>query len=159
MKYVINEYPTRYYAGIELIGGLRVNSDDYQKIPKLWDDFKEIYLEDIPKQKRPKNFIGLEMYQIDFMESKKMDYFAMVEISDLFDCEDDEIVTKKLPAGKYISFTISNDDLLNEVEKVYKYIEEEQISIHLGFDVKEYDSNQNYRNYGVQLLLTFKLEE
>ncbi len=159
MKYVINEYPTRYYAGIELIGGLSANSDDYQKIPKLWDDFKEVYLPDIPKQKRPKNFIGLEIYRIDFMESKKMDYFALVEINDLFECNDDEIVTKKLPKGRYISFTISNDDLLNEVERVYKFIEEERINIHLGFDVKEYLSDQNYRNFGAKLLLTFKLED
>ena len=159
MKYIVEEYGTRYFAGIELIGGLKVNSNDYDKIPGLWDDFKELYLKDIPNQQVPNHFIGLEMYRFDFMESKTLDYFALVEISELYDTGDDEVITKKLPKGKYISFTIEHDDLYNEVEKVYEYIENEKINVHLGFDVKEYLITEDYKNIGAKLLLTFKLED
>ena len=110
MEYVINEYETRYFAGIELIGGLKVDSDDYKRIPGLWDDFRELYLDGIPNKNLDNNFIGLEMYRFDFMESKTMDYFALVEIKELFDCNDEEVVTKKLSKGRYISFSIEHDD-------------------------------------------------
>ena len=159
MKYVVKEFGTRYFAGIELIGGLKVNSNDYDKIPGLWDDFRELYLKDIPNQQTPNHFIGLEIYRFDFMESKTLDYFALVEISELYDTGDDEVITKKLPKGKYISFTIEHDDLYNEVEKVYEYIENEKINVHLGFDVKEYLVTEDYKNIGAKLLLTFKLED
>ncbi len=159
MKYVVKEYGTRYFAGIELIGGLKVNTNDYDKIPGLWDDFRELYLKDIPNQKIPNCFIGLEMYRFDFLDSKTLDYFALVEISELYDTGGDEVITKKLPKGKYISFTIEHDDLSNEVEKVYEYVENERINVHLGFDVKEYLVSEDYKNSGAKLLLTFKLEE
>lgn len=159
MKYVVNDYETRYFAGIELIGGLKVNTNDYDKIPGLWSDFREVYLKDIPNRKEPGHFIGLEMYRFDFMESKTMDYFALVEIEELFDCNEEEVVTKKLPKGRYISFTINHDDLLSEVEKVYQYIENEGINVHLGFDVKEYLVEENYDFPGAKMLLTFKLED
>jgi predicted transcriptional regulator YdeE len=159
MKYVVNDYQTRYFAGIELIGGLRVNTNDYEKIPGVWSDFKELYLNDVLNKKSPNHFIGLEMYRFDFMESKTMDYFALVEIDELFDCCEEEMVTKKLPKGRYISFTIRHDDLLNEVERVYEYVKKERINVHLGFDVKEYLPEENYDEPGAIMLLTFKLED
>ncbi|MDT8336232.1 MAG: GyrI-like domain-containing protein [Candidatus Izemoplasmatales bacterium] len=159
MEYVVKDYNTRYFAGIELIGGLKVNTNDYDKIPGLWDDFREVYLHDIPNKVVPNRFIGLEMYRFDFMESKTLDYFALVEINELFDCEDDDLVTKKLPKGRYISFSIKHDDLMNEVERVYKYVEDEGLNVHLGFDVKEYLDTEDYKFPGAKLLLTFKLED
>lgn len=159
MEYIIKEYPTRYFAGIELIGGLRVEKNDYGKIPGLWDEFRDVYLSDIKNKLTPYCFIGLEMYRFDFMESKTMDYFALVQITELFNNEDEEIVTKKLPKGRYISFSINHDDLLNEVEKVYEYIEKERINVHLGFDVKEYLRTENYKKPGAILNLVFKLED
>ena len=159
MKYIIRDMNTRYFAGIELIGGLRVNSDDYQKIPGLWDDFKDMYLSLIPNKVIPNTVIGLEMYRFDFMESKTMDYFALVEIDELFDNNDEDIVTKKLPKGSYISFKIEHDELLNEVEKVYEFVKRERINVHLGFDVKEYLPTENYKEKGAKLNLLFKLEE
>lgn len=159
MKYIIKEYETRYFAGIELIGGLRVNTNDYDKIPSLWDDFKEIYLKDIPNKTIPNCFIGLEMYRFDFLESRTMDYFALVEIDRLFNIEGDELITKKLPKGSYISFTINHDNMMDEVERVYEYLKRERINIHLGFDVKEYLVDEDYTSSGAKMLLTFKLEE
>ncbi|MFA7076179.1 MAG: effector binding domain-containing protein [Candidatus Izemoplasmatales bacterium] len=159
MEYVINEYETRYFAGIELIGGLKVDSDDYKRIPGLWDDFRELYLDGIPNKNLDNNFIGLEMYRFDFMESKTMDYFALVEIKELFDCNDEEVVTKKLSKGRYISFSIEHDDLQNEVERVYEYIKKERFNVHLGFDIKEYLVDENYKESGAKMLLTFKLED
>lgn len=159
MKYVIKDMEKRYFAGIELIGGLRVNSNDYLKIPELWDDFREIYLSSIPNKIVPHSFIGLEMYRFDFMESKTMDYFALVEIDSLFESTDEEIITKKLPKGSYISFRIDHDDLLNEVERVYEFVKRERINVHLGFDVKEYLPTENYKENGAKLNLLFKLED
>lgn len=159
MEYIIKEYPTRYFAGIELIGGLRAEKNDYGKIPGLWDEFRDVYLSDIKNKYTPYCFIGLEMYRFDFMESKTMDYFALVQITELFNNEDEEIVTKKLPKGRYISFSINHDDLLNEVEKVYEFIENERINVHLGFDVKEYLRTENYKKPGAKLNLVFKLED
>ncbi|HQN74770.1 MAG TPA: GyrI-like domain-containing protein [Bacillota bacterium] len=159
MNYVIKEMKTRYFAGIEFIGGIKVDSDDYNKIPNLWTDFKKLYLKDIPDKVVPNNFIGLEMYRFDFMESRTLDYFALVEINNLYEPKDEEIITKKLPKGRYISFTISHDELNSEVEKVYQFIKEKRINVHLGFDVKEYLVNENYDFEGAKLLLTFKLED
>ncbi|MDD3129572.1 MAG: GyrI-like domain-containing protein [Candidatus Izemoplasmatales bacterium] len=159
MDYTINDYETRYYAGIELIGGLKAESKDYDKLPDLWNDFRQVYLEDIPHKVVPNKFIGLEMYRFDFMESKTMDYFALVEITHLFDCDQEDVVTKKLPKGRYISFTINHDDLLDEVENVYEYIKQENINIHLGFDFKEYLNSENYQESGAKLCLSFKLED
>jgi hypothetical protein len=104
----------------------------------------------------PLKYIGLEMYRFDFLESKTMDYFALVEIEKLFEIDDDEVVTKKLPKGRYISFSIDGSKLKDEVEKVYKYIEDEQINIHLGFDVKEYFFADEDNDH---MLLSFKLED
>ena len=156
MEYTVNDFPTRYFAGIELIGGLKVNTDDYDKIPGLWDDFRTVYVKDIPNKTMPLKYIGLGMYRFDFLESKTMDYFALVQIEKLFDIDDDEVVTKKLPKGRYISFSIDGSKLKDEVEKVYKYIEDEQINIHLGFDVKEYFFADEDNDH---MLLSFKLED
>ena len=159
MKYIVRDYKTRYFAGIELIGGLKVDSDDYAKIPGLWDDLRELYLHEIHNKIFPHNLIGLEMYRFDFLESKTMDYFALVEIKELENFEGEEIVTKKLPKGRYISFKIDHDSLMEEVERVYEYVKQERINIHLGFDVKEYIPEEDYKTQGAKLYLTFKLEE
>ncbi len=157
MKYIVNDFETRYFAGIELIGGLKVDSDDFKKIPKLWDDLMDLYISDIPNKTIPNKCIGLEMYRFDFMESKTLDYFALVEITNLFEANE-EVVTKKLPKGKYISFPILFDDIRTEIQKVYNYIEKERINVHLGFDVEEYLPTENYNKPGAKLYLTFKLE-
>lgn len=157
MKYIVNDYETRYFAGIELIGGLKVGSEDYKKVPKLWEDLMDLYIDDIPHKSSPNKCIGLEMYRFDFMESKTMDYFALIEINQLFDANE-EIVTKKLPKGKYISFPILFDDIRNEIQRVYNYIKKERINVHLGFDVEEYIATEDYNHPGAKLYLTFKLE-
>jgi predicted transcriptional regulator YdeE len=87
-----------------------------------------------------------------------MDYYALIEISELFDCEED-LVTKKLPKGSYISFEISFDNIRDEVERVYNFVKKEQINVHLGFDVEEYIPGQDYTKPGAKLYLTFKLDE
>jgi len=47
MEYIVKDYETRYYAGIELIGGFRIGSDDQKKIPGLFEELENVYLSDI----------------------------------------------------------------------------------------------------------------
>ena len=160
MEYIVKDYETRYYAGIELIGGFKIGSDDQKKIPGLFEELENVYLSDIPSKKEPLSFVGLEMYRFDFMESKMVDYFALVETKGLVDLEEeDNLVTKKLPKGKYIMFPIKKEQMANQIKKVYRYVEEEEINVHLGFHVELYEHNNKSHFNNEKLYLCFKLEE
>lgn len=158
MEYVIKDFDTRYYAGIELIGGFRIGSEDQKKIPGLWEELENLYLNDIPQVKEPINFIGLEIYRFDFMESKTVDYFALVETNGLIEVDEDNLVTKKLPKGRYMMFPIVKSDVSNQIKQVYKFIEKEEFNVHIGFHVEDYQSESGSHFNNEKMYLCFKLE-
>jgi|GEM_PF-1441758 len=159
MKYIVKDFDTRYYAGIELIGGFRIGSDGHKKLPGLWEELENVYLDDIPNKKDPLHFVGLEIYRVDFAETKMVDYYALVETDGLIGLDDDNnLVTKKLPKGSYMMFPIDKNNLVNDIKKVYRYIEQEAFNIHIGFHVEDYTYFQE-RKDDKTLYLCFKLEE
>lgn len=155
MEYKVKDFETRYFAGIELIGGYKIGSEDQKKIPGLFEELENLYLDDIPSKKSPESFIGLEIYRFDFMESKMVDYFAMIETNGLVEIDEDNLVTKKLPKGKYIMFPINRERMFDEIKRVYKYVEQEKINVHLGFHVEMYMQHFNDK----EMYLCFKLED
>ncbi|MFO7969878.1 MAG: GyrI-like domain-containing protein [Bacillota bacterium] len=158
MEYIVKDYETRYFAGIELIGGFKIDSPDKKKIPGLWEELENVYLDEINNKKDPISYIGLEIYRFDFMESKTVDYYALVETDGLVEVEEN-LVTKKLPKGKYIQFPIKRDDISNEIKRVYRYVENENLNVHLGFHVEDYSVNGKSHFNNDLLYLCFKLEE
>ncbi len=157
MKQIVKEYEVRYFAGIEYEGGIDLKNrvDD---IPALWDNFFSNELENIQKKHTPLKYIGLECYPPDFSETKMFDYYALVQLNELISVSDN-LVTKKLPAGKYISFEIKYDEIKTEIHRVYKYLKEENIKIHNGFNYEDYLNDQNYGEKGAILHFSFLLEE
>lgn len=160
MEYNIKEFETRYFAGIELIGGYKIGSDDIKKIPGLFEELENVYLDDIDLKKKPLQYIGLETYRFDFMESKMVDYYAMVETQGLIDVEEDgNLLTKKLPKGKYIMFPIKKSHRKDDIKKVYRYVEEKEINVHLGFHVEMYGHNDTSHFNKENIYLCFKLDQ
>ncbi|MGE4571571.1 MAG: GyrI-like domain-containing protein [Candidatus Izemoplasmatales bacterium] len=159
MEYIVKDFETRYYAGIEMIGGFKIGSDDHLKLPGLWEELENLYMSEIPNKITPLRFIGLEIYRFDFMESKTVDYYAMVQTDGLVEVDEENLVTKKLPKGKYIMFPINKKDLKNEIKKVYKYVENEDLNVHLGFHVEDYQDESGSHFNNQKLYLSFKLEE
>lgn len=157
MKYIIKEYDTRYFAGIELIGGFKIGSDGQKKVPELWKDLDSLYLNDISNIKEPLSRVGLEIYRYDFMESKMVDYYAMVQTNDLIEV-DDTLVTKKLPRGKYILFPIAKEKVYSEIKNVYKFVENQNFNVHLGFHIEIFDDNGLNTNEKT-MYISFKLDE
>lgn len=158
MKYIVKDYDTRYFAGIELIGGFQVGTNDLKIIPELWNDLESLYMNDISNKRWPISKIGLEIYRYDFMESKMVDYYATIETDVLIDVDDESLVTKKLPKGKYVLFPINREDIPGNIKRIYRFIQGENINVHLGFHIEIYeDSTLNTDNE--TMYLSFKLEE
>ena len=156
MKYEVKDYKERYFAGIEFEGGITLGSK--VDLPKLWDEFLNDVLEEIPLRKKGFHMIGLECYPPDFMESKVFDYYALVETESLVKSTDN-YVTKKLPKGKYICFEVGFDTLKDDIHKVYAYIKEHKVKVHKGFDFEEYLEGQKYYESGAILNFSFLLDE
>lgn len=155
MKFVKREFPERYFIGVEYEGGLQHGVP--HKIPALWDvflreDIKLLHNDDIIQQ-----FIGLECYPPDFMETHSIDYYAMVQTKTKV--EQAGFVTKKLPAGTYVSFEIQMDNLMNDIQRVYEYVKQHQYKIHYGFDFEEYLMTEDYTKPGAILYFSMMLEQ
>lgn len=157
MEYFIKEYQTRFFAGIEFPNGIQLKKNDMKKIPQLWDTFFNQYVQSIPNQVEPNHFIGLECYPFDFQETGDFDYYVLGETEGLIEPVEG-IVTKKLKAGKYICFPIPFDQITTHVQKVYKFIKDEKIKIHMGFDYEDYLPDQNYGAAGAILHFCLLLE-
>ncbi len=71
----------------------------------------------------------------------------------------DGFVSKKLPKGKYIEFEINFDNLHDEMQKVYQYVKENNLTIHYGFDYEDYLKGQDYNKDDAILNFVLKLEE
>lgn len=156
MKYEVKDYKERYYAGIEIDGGVTLG--EVENLPLLWNKFFNEVLKEIPSKKKGNPVIGLECYPPDFMETKTFDYYTLVETSELIESTD-TYITKKLPKGKYISFEVGFDTLKDDIKNVYKYIKEHNVKIHKGFDFEEYLEGQKYYESGAILHFSFLLDE
>jgi predicted transcriptional regulator YdeE len=153
MKHRIRHHDERYFIGIEFAGG--VTPDQMDGIPRLWEDFmKDItLLADAPLVRK---YIGLECYPPDFIETKTMDYYALVQTKTLI--HRDGFVSKRLPAGDYIEFLVEFDDLPRQFETVYRYLRDHEIRCHSTFDYEDYQSDQDYNAPGATLYLAFLLD-
>jgi len=158
MKYFVKEYKTRYFAGIEFPNGINIRSEDAKRIPELWDEFFNDHMARISDKIEPSHMIGLETYPFDFMETGIFDYNVLVETNDLIEPVSG-IITRKLKAGKYICFPIEFDDILNQVQKAYRYIKAEKINVHMGFDYEDYLNEENYGEAGAILNFCLLLED
>lgn len=158
MKYFIKDFEKRYFAGLELPNGMQLNTNNASKIKELWQTFMSKYAPTIPNQVSPKRYIGLEIYPFDFKETGAFDYYALTEINALID-PDEMIVTKKLKPGRYICFPIKLVDIMNEIQKVYAYIKEKEIQVHMGFDYEEYIAGEDYRDKDATLNFCLLLED
>jgi len=155
MKYIITEYPERYYIGIELENGFTLGENN--RIGTLWDEFLGDGMTLLNDVETLHDFIGLESYPPDFMETKRFDYFALVQTPTLI--EEPGFVSKKLPAGKYLSFEIPFTNITDEIHKCYQYAKEHQFKIHMGFDFEDYLKGEDYGKPGAILHFTFLLED
>lgn len=154
MKHIKHKFPERYYIGVELEGG--IDYEQLHKVNQLWHDFMNDDLKLIGDVDLTMNFIGLECYPPDFMESKIFDYFALVQTKALI--HRDGFVTKKLPAGTYISFVVEFDQLHDQIQHVYEYINEHKVPVHMGFDYEDYLQGEDYSKPGAKLHFTFLLD-
>ncbi len=155
MKHIIQEYPERYYIGIELENGFALGENN--RIGELWDSFLQDDIHLLPNDMKTTSFIGLECYPPDFMETKRFDYFAMMQTPVLI--KQNGFATKKLPAGRYISFEIPFDHIVDSIHNCYKYIQEKGIKVHMGFDFEDYLEGQDYRREGAILHFSLLLEK
>ena len=155
MNYKITEYETRFFIGVEYQGGVKSGAN--QKLGDLWNSFLNEDLQlliDVPNFEK---FIGLYCYPPDFKESRNMDYYALLETKDLV--RKDGFVSKKLPKGKYLEFSIKFDNLHDEIQRVYKYVKDNGLNIHYGFDYEDYIKGQDYDKDNAILNFALKLEE
>jgi predicted transcriptional regulator YdeE len=149
MNQITRHYDTRYFIGLSKSIQPGINN---QEIPALWDQL----FESLQDTKTLGNFIGLEEYGPDFMESHTFTYSALIQVESPLETED--FIQKELPSGTYISFEIQFDDIINEIQKVYHYINEKQIPISHNFDYEDYLITQDYTKRGQSLYLSFLLE-
>ncbi|MFK5883213.1 MAG: GyrI-like domain-containing protein [Candidatus Izemoplasma sp.] len=153
MKYIIKNYPERYYLGIEHLGGITIGKPN--SITKTWKDFFDNDLNFIEDIKDGGKFVGLECYPIDFLETKQLDYFVLCEVKSVIHKEG--FISKKIPAGKYICFSINYNDIPKEIVKVHQHIKENDIKVSYSFDYEEYLSSQDYTKKGSILNFCLKL--
>lgn len=153
MKYIIKDYPERYYLGIEHLGGIKVGIPN--TISKTWDEFFEKDYKFIEDVKDGGKFIGLECYPMDFLESKELDYFVLCEVTSIVHKEG--FISKKIPAGRYMCFSINYSNIPKEIAKVHKYIKDNNIKVSYSFDYEEYLSSQDYTKKGSILNFCLKL--
>lgn len=154
MKHKIEKHPERFFIGIEFEGG--ITADQLPEIPSLWESFmSDIQL--LKQEPLKKKFIGLECYPPDFMETNVMDYYAMVETESLV--EHDGFVSKRLPAGRYIEFDVRFDHLHEDIQIVYQYLKDHDITVHNTFDYEDYLEEEVYDEPGAILRFCFMMDD
>lgn len=154
MNHRIRHHEERFFVGIEFAGG--VTPEQMGDIPQLWEDFMRdiTLLEDVPLIRQ---YIGLECYPPDFLQTRTMDYYALVQTETLVHRAG--FVSKRLPKGDYIEFLVSFDDLPRQFEAVYRYLKDHDIRCHSTFDYEEYLEDQDYNAPGATLYLSFLLDD
>lgn len=152
MEYKTKEHKERYFSGFML----KVNpTKGVQDLPQLWHDFMTKGVELIDDGDKLWNFIGLEAYPFDFMETNEFYYHALIETKTKVKHKELESIV--LPAGTYISFEIDFDTISQQIPKIYKFIKANKIDINFAFDYEEYLGNQDYSKKGQKLNFNFKL--
>ncbi len=155
MKYTILEFEERYFAGC----GIEVVFDSDICPGSTWDTLHSGVKQRIVGAKVPHKYIGLECYPPDFPDSGGFDYYALIEIEqDAVQKEEDDIITKKVPGGKYICFEASLDTIAEDIQGAYKYCKDNDIKIHYGFDFEDY-MDPSYNSDDIPLRFCIKLEE
>ena len=139
MKYNIEMYETRYFIGVEKQGGIVLGSEE--NISELWKEFLEDDMRLLQNVVKPVHFIGLDCYPPDFGVEKQFDYYAMVEVDSLQ--KQPGFTLKKLPAGKYMVFELMNEQIQDQIRKVYQYVKKENIKVHMGFDYEDFLDTNN----------------
>lgn len=154
MKYIVRDYEERFFIGLEHTPSIKAGVP--HKIPALWTKFMQKEYKNLKKAELVNNFIGLECYPPDFMESHEFDYYVLVESKFLIN--KDGFVSKKLPKGKYISFEITFTSIYDDIQRVYKYIKEHKVHVHYGFDYEEYLTGEDYNNPQAKLYFSLLLK-
>ncbi len=156
MKYVFKDYDIRYFAGIKLPNGIAVEDTDNEAVPTLWNRLVSEVLHHIPNMIHPNKFIGLECFSPDFKETRRFDYYALVQTESFVDNEE-HFVAKKLPKGKYICFEILFNNLDEEIRKCHNYIQSNNIKVNTEFDYTEYLDGEDYSNEKAKVHFSFLL--
>jgi predicted transcriptional regulator YdeE len=155
MKHFVKFYDTRYFIGIEKEGGVALGSPN--DLNEFWNVFLNEDLKLLKSFIEPINVIGLDSYPPDFMETKRFDYYAMVETNTLLN--QPGFVSKKLPKGNYIVFQLSHDNLQEEIRQVYRYLKNSHISVHTGFDYEDFLNTEDYTKEGALIHFGLLLED
>jgi len=155
MNLKIAEYPERYFAGTQYQGGVQTSSGDTLHIPKIWQTFFHQILPQIKNITDVPHFIGLEIYPEDFIQTRRFDYYAMVETKELVQLPN--IVSKTVPSGKYISFEIEFDRITDEIMLCYDYLNQHRIPYDMTFDFEDYINDQNYTLKNQKLYFSIRL--
>lgn len=155
MEYKIIDQEERFFAGIEhhkeLVFG--VNEDIGISWKKMFHEAYDVIL----MKTEPHQMIGLNCNSIDYDETHTVTYYALAETIDLIP-QKESIVTKKIPAGKYICFEVNYSTLGEERRKVYDYCKKENINVHEGFDYEHFLNHVDYGSPNAVLELCLKLE-
>jgi len=125
-------YNTRYFIGIEHDHPLPMDHKEDNHVGPLFRRL-EAWEEDITDLVFPKTYLGLACYPPKILDLDTFDYFALIEVEKLGDV-DKPLVQKKLPKGVYLEVETSFQDLRNTIEELYRYVKEEGMDIHEGFD-------------------------
>jgi predicted transcriptional regulator YdeE len=158
MKYIVADYDERYFAGLELPGGINVEDTENEEVPNLWGKLVNETISNIPNVVFPNKFIGLESFGPKFLMTKRFDYYALVQTEMLIENSENYVI-KKLPKGRYICFEVSFNRLDEEIGKCHKYIETNNVNVNKDFDYTEYLENQDYSDENAKAQFCFLLVE
>ena len=156
MKYKKFYQDDRYFAGIE--HHTEITFGELEDVNDTWSKMLGGLQKEVLMKTEPHQMIGLNCNSIDYDETNKVTYYALVETIDLIK-QKDFIVTKKIPKGNYISFDIEYDNLGLERKRVYDYCKTEGIKVHKGFDYEHYISGQRYSEKGAIVTLCLMIED
>lgn len=155
MKYRIESYDTRYFIGVEKQGGILLGKEE--NIETLWKEFISEDSTLLNHLVEPVHYIGLDCYPPDFKEEKRFDYFVMAEVTNKE--KQAGFTLKKLPAGRYMIFQIPNEQVQTQIRKVYQYVNENNISVHMGFDYEDFSSTNKFFDKNSTLEFALLLNE
>ena len=118
----------KYFSGRKV--NVKVGAAD--AIGPLWDQFHA----ETDEINRISDgwFIGYQLYNEKYGNGELFTYFALVEVKE--PQEGYEFIT--LNPGKYLQFTINFKDIPNEIEKMYQFINDNNIDIKDHFDFELY---------------------
>lgn len=152
MKYIITEYPERYYVGLERECNLKHLED--MCIGELWTTFFSKF-DQVPNIEGEK--IGLEVYPEEFDTTRKFFYYAAAPVEKPIEIEG--YVTKTLPAGKYVRVEITVQELFDgAIPKVYEYLKTTDLDFDCAFDYEEYPVDIDMNDTSSKMYIALRLK-